>query len=344
MPPPPAPPADDIRPGLFRSVPGLADVNTDPETVAGNSLLAILILLAVLYSTTLINATIKEHSEELSSHLMQWLAPFSGLFALANGFFARPPGNQSFFAGLVKPLILLAIVSIIYGFLDPDFGLNRESLVLVGSLALAMMVITYVFEGGQVLASERVNGQAADLYFYPFPIILALVSVMISRIIGINPGLLVGFIGSARFLSPDIHKEGRAIFYSMVAMAVVSVVAWLLISPVRSLEAGNNVWWAAALEAGVIAIFVGGIEGILFSLIPLEFIDGKKLWLFNRFAWFAVALPAAFFFFHVVLHFENTLGDSAKLAIAALALSFAASLVWYVFRTRTDPAAGEAQI
>jgi hypothetical protein len=320
----------------------MGEVSTDPETVANNGLLALLILLLVLYSTTVFNATIKQNSENLTAGLARLMAPFAGIFAFASSALARAPHDQSFLGGLLKPLALLALVSVTYGFLDPTFGFNRHSLVLVGSLSVAFMILTYTFEGGQVLASERLNREPADLHFYPLPVLIALGSVVLSRILGINPGLILGFIGSAKFFSQDIRREGRAVFISMIAMATVALIGWLLISPLRSLSEDENVWWAASLEAGVIAIFVGGVEGILFSLVPLEFVEGKKVWIFSRLAWFGLAFPIAFVFFHVVLNFETSFGDSARTAIVVCVFAVLVTLVWLILRVRARPGASRA--
>jgi hypothetical protein len=301
-------------------------------------LLALLILLLVLYASTVSNATIKQHSEELTGALTHLLAPFAATTGAVISIFAGV-FREGGFLTVLKPLVLLGLVSLTYGFLDPTFGFNRHSLVLVGSLAVAFTVITYVFEGGQVLASKQVNHQPADLHFYALPILIAVGSVGLSRLLGINPGLILGFIGAARFLAPDVRYEGRAVLISMAALAAVAMICWLLISPIRSLSEEEDVWWAAAIEAAVIAVFVGGVEGILFSLIPLEFIEGRKVWIFSRVAWFAVALPAAFVFFHVVLHFEPSFGDSAKMVIVACVFALLATLLWLFFRLRARAAA-----
>jgi hypothetical protein len=130
----------------------------------------------------------------------------------------------------------------------------------------------------------------------------------------------------------------------MIALLAVSILAWLLISPVRSVSEDNLVWWAAALEASTIAIFVAGIEGILFALLPLEFVEGKKLWNYSRLAWFSAALPATFLFFHVVIGFEDSIGsdNSMTLLIVGGGLVAVSSLLWLFFRLRMGSGEAEA--
>jgi hypothetical protein len=335
-PPPPPPPADDIRPELFSNVAGFADVNTDPGAIASNALLSLIALLVILYGSSIFNSTIKENSDELNLMLGRLLAPFGAVYGFANSLFGHSRWQESFLYGVLKPFAFLALMGLIYSLLEPGFGLTRESLVLVASLAAAMFIITYVFEGGQVLAHERWNGLPADLRFYPVPIMIAIASVVLSRIAGINPGFIVGFVASATFLSHNDRLAGRAVMFSMAALLSVSILAWVLISPFRSLSEGNEAWWAAALEASTIAVFVAGIEGILFALMPLEFVEGKKLWTYSRVAWFAAALPATFLFFHVVIGFEDSVGseDSMTLLMVGGALVAVSSLIWLFFKLR----------
>jgi hypothetical protein len=237
---------------------------------------------------------------------------------------------------ILKPVIIVTVTSLVYGLLEPDFGWNTHSLVFVLSLGLAIGVITYVYDGGQVVVSERMD-MPATLRFFPLAILIAGVSVAISRLVDLTPGFIFGFVAAATILASNQRREGQAIFYSMVAMIAASILAWALIGPFRELARDNGSWWAAVLESASVAIFVGGIEGLLFLLLPLEFMDGRKVWEHSKLAWFAVALPVLFIFFHVIINqeaetFGPNFGNSNLFRLIVVALvALALTVVFWAY-------------
>ena len=61
-------------------------------------------------------------------------------------------------------------------------------------------------------------------------------------------------------------------------------------------------WWSHVPSEAAAAIFVGGIEGLLFVLLPLRFTDGEKIFRWYRWLWFPLFGVAAFLFCWVVLN------------------------------------------
>jgi hypothetical protein len=97
-------------------------------------------------------------------------------------------------------------------------------------------------------------------------------------------------------------------------------------------------------ETIAVAVFVGGAQSLLLSLIPLTFNDGQRVWTWNRIAWFALALPASFLFFHVIVHREgsfdtltNGAGSLAPLIAALIFLAIAGGM-WLFFQVKHPPA------
>ena len=135
-------------------------------------------------------------------------------------------------------------------------------------------------------------------------------------------------------------------YYAMIALLALAFASWLLISPLRSWSEDGSSWWAAGLEAASIAIFVGSIEGLLFSLVPLDFVEGRKLWLYNRFAWLTIALFVTFVFFHVVLGLEESLDSLAtvRFFLVAMVLFGLACSAWLFFRLRRGLRPNDASV
>jgi sugar lactone lactonase YvrE len=332
------PPAD--RPELFSEVLDAKEVTFSLETMATNALLAA-ILLALLVDVSIFNTTIKENEDMILGWMGGVATPFRALTGAWTG-----TAKDSFFVRLVKPLSILGVSAAIYCLLNPSLTLDTSMLVLFLSLLVGIGVATYVYEGAQVLISERLYGMPSSIRFFPIAILIAFASVVISKLTGLHPGVVYGFVAGASILAarePDERESAIIVFLPMVAILTISIFAWLMVAPLRTFSDKND-FWALVLEGAAISIFLGGIQGLLFSLIPLSFIDGEKVWKWSKVAWVAITLPVAFLFFHIVVQQDGTLatatgrsGITALIIFAALSWGVTA-FVWLFFKLK-QPAA-----
>src|SRR5690606_35586074 len=116
----------------------------------------------------------------------------------------------------------------------------------------------------------------AAVRVFPFAIFIALICVLASRLGGVVPGVLYGFVGTAVFLRPHRlteDQEGKMIFFPLVALLILSVVAWLLVDNFRVENPSN---WHVFFEGILVGIFIGGLEGIAINMIPIAYLDGSK--------------------------------------------------------------------
>lgn len=246
-------------------------------------------------------------------------------------------GESSFYSFLRAGLVL-AISAFIYSFLDPAFGLNSHTGVLFVSLLLAVGISIYVYEGAQVIVSEQRFGLNSMVQFFPAAIIFAMLTVAISRISDLNPGLVLGFVAGAVVLGPRAPTDdeaGQIVFLPMLALMGVSLLAWLLMAPARE-WAQNGSFVAASVEAALALLFVAGIQGLLFNLIPVTFLDGLKVWRWNKLAWMSIALPSAFIFFHVIVNRDGTFASatgerSVQMLIAVCAVFWLFTMAMWLF-------------
>jgi hypothetical protein len=293
-------------------------------------------------AATIFNATLKENEAWFAAVARNLSLRSTGTFGSLAAL--RPLGSAATRLGSLTPLLLLALTALIYGALDPHFGLNDSTLVLVLALMGGLTLTTFLYEGGQVLFSQRAFGTPAVIRAYPVAIVIAATSVGLSRIIDLNPGVIFGFVAAAALASGGIgrREQGIIVFVPMVALLGVSLLALSLIGPLRSFADGKSGVWATLPETIAVAVFVGGAQSVLLSLIPLTFNDGQKVWRWNRPAWIALALPATFLLFHVIVNrdgqFGGIEGASALLPLIAAAVFLAiAALTWLAFRLRVHP-------
>ncbi|MCH8161941.1 MAG: hypothetical protein IIB88_08610, partial [Chloroflexi bacterium] len=61
-------------------------------------------------------------------------------------------------------------------------------------------------------------------------------------------------------------------------------------------------WYASLPSETAALIFAGGVEGVLFAMIPVQFSDGYPIWRSMRWVWLALSLTSAFVFSWVILN------------------------------------------
>ena len=98
------------------------------------------------------------------------------------------------------------------------------------------------------------------------------------------------------------------------------------------------------MEAGTALLFVAGIQGLLFNLIPVTFLDGLKVWRWSKLAWLSIAVPSAFIFFHVIVNRDGTFASasgerSVQMLIAVCAVFWLLTVaVWLYFHMKEQGA------
>src|SRR5262249_40250874 len=130
-----------------------------------------------------------------------------------------------------------------------------------------------------------------------------------------------------------------------------SIVAWLLWIPVS--HAANHPGasiWLLILESVLAAVFVTGIEAAGVGLLPIRFLDGHKLFTWNRILWAIVFVLGAFGLIHLLLrpgggYFGHNTNNTPMLTVIGLFVGFGVVSVafWAYFRYRKprgEPDAG----
>ena len=154
-------------------------------------------------------------------------------------------------------------MGLIYGFLSPDFGLNAKSLVLFISLVIGLGFLTYFSEGSTTRLATRRYRADASIKLYGTAVIVAIIAVVISRTVSFQPGLVYGFIASAVIIAPVAlakRDDAALVLVPAIGLLIVSVLAWLLLGPVKAAAADGS--FAPALAQTILAmIVIGGLEG-----------------------------------------------------------------------------------
>jgi hypothetical protein len=311
-------------PGFVASVPLPTQVSTDPEVIGTNAIMALFFAITFGAISSLFNSTLKGNYASVAS----WFSPLKRLVGRTRAALARPRNDDGTgsvggtFAGIVdriptkrvwQPLAIVLVSALVYGFLDPEFGPTVEGLGLLLSLALAIGVTTFAYEGLQSVLSSRRFGAPARMRLFPAAIAIAVACVAISRVMGFHPGYVFGIVGGLAFattVEPDSKSYGRMVLISAGALLAVSFIAWFAAVPVAAAVESDGGFLLTTLQAGLISMFVMGLEALLFGLLPLGFMDGEKVLRWNKFAWVAAFGTVAFAFWHVLLNPNSKYLDS----------------------------------
>lgn len=314
-----------MRTQFAESMPKLSDLSLSAGVITTNLLLALLALLLILLACSVFNGTLKERGNDLMMVFAGVLAPLGAVGRGWNALSARMDDPGAAFP-LRRLVIIVALISVIYSAIDPGFGFNLSTLALLISLAVGLGLLTLLYEGAQVVMSSRRFGLEGTLQLHPLGAVVAILSVLASRVVDLHPGIVLGFVAGASVAARDPRESGQITFVPMLLLLGLSMVALGLIDPFRALSEQSSQWFAVIPETVAVTVFVGGIEGLLFNLVPLTFMEGKNVWDWSKVAWASLALVVGFLFFHVLLNRTN--GYAGALENANVQLLFALCFVF----------------
>jgi hypothetical protein len=177
---------------------------------------------------------------------------------------------------------------------------------------------------------------------FPLAIVIALGCVALTRVSGLHPGIVFGFVTAAAIFpmgETSRRQRGLTIAAPLIALMCVSAIAFLLIDPMHEFSEDHPSVWGTLPETIAVAVFVAGAQSALLILIPITFNDGEQIWDWNRLVWFLLAVPAAFAFIHVVVN-DDEFGElqddtDALTLIAVCAVVLCLSMAtWLFFKLR----------
>jgi hypothetical protein len=262
----PAPTNESDRSFLAAAISTVGDISFDPGHVAANAGLLLLLLLLAGLPAEVLNATLKANYHERPRG-----SRFPRLVALGGTINALP--NPVLLAGFGL------VGALIHSQLDPHLGLNRQSLVLVGGLAAAFVVVTGLAEALRIPYLRRRGGPPSHLRMFPLALIAAVALVAVSRAFELQPGLIFG-ITCGLALGGELNdlEEGRSIAVASVGLLVVAVTSWLLWTPVADAANGPDPGTGTLfLDAALSTLWLTGLQAVIFGLLPLRFLYGEKL-------------------------------------------------------------------
>lgn len=302
------------------SLPGWKDISHDANVWITNAILALLTLIIIFLTSEIFNQTLRDNQREIEGWLHDFFGPVLGLWAALSYLMGVASAGSQKLRDLFWLTIVLAISVFIEGFLDPHFGFNHHSVLLFFSLLIGVGFMTYLTEGAEAFIARNLFHEASAVRVFPLAIFIAFICVLFTRLTGFAPGVLYGFVGTAMFLQPphiEDEDEGKIVFFPLLGLFILSIVSWLFIDTVRG---WNQTDLVTLLQGIMVGIFVGGLEGVFINMLPMEYMDGKKLMSWSPLLWFAMTGITTFFFWMILLNDQRAYYSSLTQTTTQMAL------------------------
>lgn len=269
---------------LVDSVPSPAEINLDPVVIAASLVLTAGMLFLVPFPAEIFNNTLVEHHDRIK------------------GWFRRREGSHE--SGLWGRWWVIALgvvaMALLYGFLDPGFGIGSGSLPLMGGLLVGVAITTLGFLAPTLLMRRKTAGESGKLLVLPVALLVAVACVLLSRVIGFLPGYLYG-IALGLVFSGQVGEdvEAREVLTTAVVLVVAAFGSWFGLGAIRNGEPGG---FTEFVEAALAMTTVAAFEGLVFGLLPIHGMPGRVLFRERRRVWLIVWGLSVLAFFHVLVN------------------------------------------
>jgi hypothetical protein len=211
------------------------------------------------------------------------------------------------------------------------------------SNSLSLLVLTLGVAVPGLVLMWRKHQDHGTIRVLPFGLGLAAICVVLSRIFKFHPGYLYGLVAGLAYGKLREEEEGELAAIGVAAMLVMSLVALVALTPIRG---SAHTFWGSVGDATLSEVFVMGLETAVIVLVPIRFLEGKKIASWNRGLWAALFGLTAFAFIHAILRPNNGFVDHGSenglMAVVLFgAFGLFSLLFWLYFRMHDGPAGEE---
>jgi hypothetical protein len=244
-----------------------------------------------------------------------------------------PPGN-----GRPAPAAFLTAVAItavagavLLGFLTPEFPFDTSAPALLVGLAVAFLLVTAAQQGTQLLYVARWWGVRCHVGPVPGFLLLGAIGVVLSRAVGLEPGLVLGTLVAFRTARPlRADEEGPAVALAATALTALGGTAWIVREPLVTAAGAPGTFLADAVATALTATAVSAAANLLFALVPLSILPGAALLRWSPGLWALFACTGGFAFVHLAVRpaAEALAGRAGALAVLLGVYLLAAAALW----------------
>lgn len=238
-------------------------------------------------------------STVFTSRYEQWFGwAFRGRLGELRKRFASRSTGRSRWVFLGAGMVLAALIS---GFVDPRFGFNAMSLRVTLTLLLSFVVFNVGAWAAIAAVIKRAQPDARpSLALHPLALVVLAVAVVLSRILGFNPGVVFGLVAGVAFaITLALSRQALVILVGSAYAVVVAIVAWIAYSALNASGPPDDAA-LVALSEFFSGVTIQGVSTLPIALIPLANLDGGTLFAWRKWVW-ACAYAAGLAIFMLVL-------------------------------------------
>jgi hypothetical protein len=331
--------AGPVNPRLSRiatALPTPADAFPNVGTVAVNGGIAAVVAMLLTFPSSLFNETFLDNYADIKKWRRKWSERLRLKRPLADPGTGAPAVTERASSSRRdrKVFVLVLLVgALVNSFNDGGFGVSLGSLFTFISVTLALLAGITVTATVTGLYHSRSHGKVdRRLAAFPMGLAIAVFFVVFSRLIDFEPGYLYGIVCGVLFARElKTKEEGHVAALSVLATMATSVVAWLLWVPVDSVASKPGAFFGAVIADDFLAaVFVSGLVGSFFGMIPIRGLPGFTIKRWSWSAWVIGFVLAVFGLFEILLR-PGVAGHGHRPLILSVALFVGFGIASIVF-------------
>ncbi|TQM43498.1 hypothetical protein FB388_0844 [Pseudonocardia cypriaca] len=292
---PPAPPAapehtaDLAAVAFATSFPSPIEARWNPGAVLPSLVLTLLLLAALALPVGRLNRAAAEQPDRIEAMLARLRVP---------------PGAAGSAPGVFLTAVAITAVAgaVMLGFLTPEFPFDNSAPAMLAGLAVAFVLVTAAQQGTQLLYVARWWGVRCHVGPVPGFLLLGAVGLVLSRAMGLEPGLVLGTLVAFRSARPlRTDEEGPAVALAATALTALGGAAWIVREPLVAAAGAPGTFLADVVATALTATAVSAAANLLFALVPLSFLPGAALLRWSPALWALFACTGGFAFVHLAV-------------------------------------------
>lgn|SRR5574341_349404 len=308
---------------LTSTIPAPQQLVTDPRVVGTNVFLAIVMAIVFGGSATMLNNMLRDEEVRIQA----WLKAYGVMKPLEwlRGLFAWTMGGRVRQGCLTLPFIalILATYGIVFAFLEEGMSIfTREGVFLAVGMAFSVGLISFAGDVARRLFAWLWR-EKSSFNLYPANLLVAVITVGLSRLLSLTPGLVFGTPGGAELKTPldDFRFQRRSTILALTTLGAVVLfggIGWtisgfvltVLQTPIRAEIAGALARLLAPLQNTGLLLFLVAMETLFFESLPLAYGEGRTIFQSSKLLWAILFVPVAFLFNHTLLNPQSAFLDS----------------------------------
>jgi len=308
-----------LVPKFTTKIPSPLDISLEPEVIGTNLVLATILMIPLAYSNELLSRMLdeseKKHHERKKAHRR---------FKLFGGWLEKTivvnAEGRIIFKDKLRILILIFVYGLMFSLLERSWDpFSKEGVILFLSMAFVFGLVGLVDDFIQWRMIKKWK-LPINLKFKPLNLLVAVISIVVSRMLFLMPGLMFGTPELIQTTEKGVpaDKQKRLLKTNMITYTVIGLTAWIFTILTRNILqdsfaiSGMILKIVGGVEAILLIIFAVIIENFFIQMLGLPGSFGRLLKKSNSKLWFVLLIGITFIFFHTLINPQGDLMDAIQ--------------------------------